>query len=71
MALMFSQKMLPILFLVLRHHHRLVTLSETYRIPDDVFEKAYRTVDGLTDLLVNRVGHLVSTYHSRSPIQGM
>lgn len=56
-----SQRMLPVLFLVMQRHFTILSLAREYVLEENALEKAAHTIDCITDLLINRVVHLRGT----------
>ncbi len=62
-----SQRILPVLFLVMKRHFTILSLAREYVLEENTLEKAAHTIDCITDLLINRVVHLRGTSDTFRP----
>ncbi|KAI0352468.1 hypothetical protein OH77DRAFT_1513244 [Trametes cingulata] len=53
-----EDRILPVLFLLMRRHAVFFALSTVYVLDENLLERAIRTVDCITDLLINRTSYL-------------
>ncbi|KAI0640603.1 hypothetical protein C8Q79DRAFT_446036 [Trametes meyenii] len=55
-------RILPVIFLVLQQHYRLISLTDRYVLDESVLERAAHTLDCITDLMFNRAAHLMEQF---------
>ncbi|KAI0637498.1 hypothetical protein C8Q77DRAFT_369953 [Trametes polyzona] len=53
-----EERILPVLFLVVRRHYFILSLAKEYVLEENALERAAHTIDCITDLLINRTTHL-------------
>ncbi|KAI0666097.1 hypothetical protein C8Q78DRAFT_1061348 [Trametes maxima] len=51
-------RILPVIFLVLQQHYRLISLADRYVLDESLLERAAHTLDCITDLMFSRAGYL-------------